>query len=261
MRMWLFLFFTFCNQWLSAQDSLVLISSIDCKAQTFTTDKAGSIYLVAKKGVFRYNEIGDSTGFYSNLRRGDIQQIDATNPMRILLFYPEIPQVTVLNRMMMEQTNLDLKKVNIYNCPTIAYSADGDTWVFNYFTNELRKINDDLRFQPVNINLQQTFSKNILPTQITEQDRYLFVVDSAEGILKFDRFGNYMTTYHLPANEIQFVNQLIIFRDKDFLKVYNTQKISEQSLKLPHPRDIIKVRVERNRLYILRSNKLDIYKM
>lgn len=249
------------SSFLWSQDTMVLLKSIPCIGQTFTTDKAGSIYIAQDKGVFRYDENGDSTGFFAAVRRGQIQQIDATNPMRILLYYPEIPQVTVLNRVMVEQANLDLKKVNIYNCPTIGYSADGDTWVFNYFTNELRKLKDDLTFQPLNINLQQLFGKNILPLQITEQDRYLFLVDSTEGIIKLDRFGNYVTTYHLPATEIQYIKHQMVYREKDSLKVYNTQTIQEKSLPLPQPKDIKGVRVERNRVYILREKQLDIYGM
>jgi hypothetical protein len=246
---------------MQAQSKLNLLKSIAAEANTFSTDKMGNVYLAQKNGLHVYNEQGDSIGFFGLIRRGTLTQIDVSNPMRILLYYADIPQITILNRLYIEQTSLDLKKVNIYNCPAVSFSADGDIWLYNNFTYELKKINDDLSFQPYTLNLQQLLHSNITPSQITEQDRYLFVVDSLNGILKFDRFGNYMTTYHLKTNSIQYINKQLIYKEGDYLKVYNTEAIKEKSILLPNPEDIMSLRVERNRLYLLRKSSLDIYSL
>jgi hypothetical protein len=42
---------------------------------------------------------------------------------------------------------------------------------------------------------------------------------------------------------------------------YNTQTFNEATLKLPNQEDILQVRTERNNVYILRKESLDIYQL
>ena len=57
----------------------------------------------------------------------------------------------------------------------------------------------------------QQFNNSINPVFITEQDRLLFLVDSTQGIVKMDGFGNYITTYHFKTKEVQYTNNQLVF--------------------------------------------------
>jgi hypothetical protein len=243
-----------------AEDSLQLIRSIAIDAHLISSDKFGNIYIAKNDNtVFRYNNNGDSTGFYNSIRRGKITQIDATNPMRILVYYADIPMLTVLDRMMSEKVSIDFKKIKIYNCPAISYSADGSTWAYDAVQTQMIKLDDEQANFTHSFNFLQLFQTNIQPIFITEQERTLFVIDTLNGILKFDQFGNYITTYHFSASEIQYIQQQIVYFKNGFLFSYHTQSLVEKKLALPEPSTIINARIERDRVFVLRKNRLDIY--
>jgi hypothetical protein len=245
-----------------ATDSLLLIKSIPIQAQIISTDKSGNIYCAKKNNaIYRYNNNGDSTGYFSAVTRGEISQIDATNPMRVMVFYKDVPQLVFLDRMMTAKSSVDLKQMKIYDCPAVSYSADGLTWAYHTMNTELVKIDDDAKISVNSFNFLQLFKTNVQPIFITEQERTLFIIDTILGILKFDQFGNYQTTYHFFPKELQYINNQLIFYYNGELINYNIKTIQERKLKLANPESIINARVERNRLYVLRKESLDIYVM
>jgi hypothetical protein len=248
------------QEFLLAADSLVLVKKIPMKALLFTTDKTGTVYVgTQNNAVLRFNENGDSTGVYYAIRKGKITQLDATNPMQLLVFYADVPQLTVLNRMMAVVENMDLKQVGIYNCPAISYSADGLTWAYNSVQAELVKVDFDKKTSTKSFNFLQQFQQNVQPVFITEQERNLFVLDTNLGILKFDQFGTYITTYHFTPKEVQYINGYLVFYKNGELLSYQLQTLQERKIQLPEAESILQARIEKNRLYILRKDALEIY--
>jgi hypothetical protein len=245
-----------------AADSLQLIKKISIQANLFTTDKEGNVYCGLKNNtIYRYNQNGDSTGFFNAVRRGKITQIDASNPLQLLLFYADVPQLITLNNMMSPINSIDLKQLQIYDCPAICYSADGLAWAYHTVNTELVKIDAAGKLTAKSFNLLQQFQTNLQPIFITEQERNLFLIDSMLGVLKFDAFGNYITTYHLPARHLQYINNQLVYYHHGFLNSYNTQTIKEQKIQLPPLLSIIDARIERNRIYVLCADGLFIYKL
>ncbi|MFM2192751.1 MAG: hypothetical protein RLZZ118_1708 [Bacteroidota bacterium] len=260
MKIFINIFFLCIATNLFAADSLKLIQRIPMRATIMTTDKAGSVYCAkTNHTIYRYDLNGDSTGFFSVIRKGDVTQIDATNPMRLLVFCAGVPQLYFLDRMLSAKNSIDLKQLKIYDCPAIAYSADGLTWAFNTINSELIKIDDDSKTTTASFNLLQLLQTNVQPVYITEQERTLFVVDTTLGILKFDQFGTYISTYHFFPKEMQYVNEQLIFYKNGEVISYNTKTIQEQKLQLYNPENILNARIERNRLYVLRKDCLEIF--
>ncbi len=242
-------------------DSLSLIKIIPITANLFTTDKAGSIYIAKNNNsIYRYSANGDSTGYCNNIRRGKVSQIDATNPMRVLVYNADYENIDVLDRMLTIKNSIDLRKLRVQDCPAISYSADGDTWIYNNFTAELMKITDELKITYTSFNFLQQFGTNVQPSQLVEQDKYLFLVDSLNGIYKFDRFGTFILLYPFYCNELQFIDNKLIYYSKGKLHLYNTITIKEKEIDLPDSSNILNARIERERIYVLRKDGLYIYK-
>ena len=104
----------------------------------------------------------------------------------------------------------------------------------------------------------------MIPTMIdavsmVEQDRNLYLVDSLQGIFKFDLFGFYNTTFHFNTKEVQCFNQDIVFMQQGVLTSYNTQTIQEKKQTLTDSSNILQVRIERNKLYVRKKNQIEIY--
>jgi hypothetical protein len=245
------------------------LASIAKKSTAFTTDNQGNVYVAcADNTVYRYNSKGDSTGFFSSKRRGTITHIDATNPLSILLYHQDIPMITALNGMMGEKFTVDLRKNNIYLCPSIAYSADGDIWIYNALDAVVQKIassnteqSDPRQKQKyTSFGFQQLFSEQVQPIFLTEQERQLFVVDSSIGVIMFDQFGNYINTYHLKCSSMQYINGSIVYFANGKLNSYNLKTIASKEAEVADVATALDVRVAPGLVFVRRENAIDIYR-
>jgi hypothetical protein len=237
-----------------------IIKTIAINASLFTTDKFGNIYLAKQNNsIVKYNHDGDSCCVFNATSRGAITQIDATNPLNILVYYNGTMQINVLNNLLVLKQTIDLKKNNIYNCPAISSSADGDIWIFNSLYNQLQKINAEQKISDKSINFTQLFNTEIAPVLLTEQERNLFVIDTIQGIMRFDQFGTYITTYHFNTNNFQYINNQMVYYKNGVLTNYNITNITEKNFPIANPENIIGVRIEKNRAFILRKNSLQIF--
>lgn len=246
---------------LQASDSLQLIKRIPINGRIFTTDPTGNVYIVRGfNELIKFNPAGDSIGQFSEVRKGRITQIDASNPLRVLLYNAEYSQIVVLDNLLSLKNQIRLSDLGVFNAPVIANSADADIWVWDPTTAMLLKIDEKPRIQ-ASTPLRMMLEFPPAPIYMIEQDRNLFMVDSTEGILRFDQFGFFKTRYPYPCKEVQFMNhQLIYFRD-GLLNVFNTRSFTDKALAIPSPKTCLQVRVERERLYILRPDCLEIYSL
>ena len=234
-----------------ANDSLVLVKSIPIEARLFTTDLIGNCYVVKENNfLIKYNASGDSIAQFNEVKKGKVTQIDATNPLRILLYYADFNQVIILDNMLSKKNVLKLNTIGIFNAPCIANSMDGNIWVYDQATNNLFKLDNQLALLST-INLRNFLTESIDPIYMVEQERNLFMVDSLQGIYKFDLYGFYNTTYHFKTKMVQYFNGYLVYQQ--------TQTILEKKVLLPNPASILQVRIERNKIFILRKNTLDIY--
>lgn len=247
--------FLFCD----GQNGLTPIKSIPFKANLFTTDPVGNVYLVnSSNTLYRFNNQGDSIGYFNEIKKGRITHIDATNPMRILLFYADYSQIVVLDRLLAKKSSMRLNTSGLFNVNCIANSTDGQIWIFEPASGTLLKIDDKVDIT-LSVSLKPLLPENLDPSFLVEQDRNLFMVDSVEGIKRFDQFGFYKTSYAFNTKEVQYINDYLIYYNRPYLFSYNTSTLVEQKLEIPIPNDVKQVRVERNLLYVLRNDRLDIY--
>lgn len=237
---------------------LILKKTIPVSDGYFTTDRIGNIYLVHDLNLIKkYNADGDSLAVFNDISSGPVTMIDASNPLRVLIFYSGFSQIRVLDNVLSQKNILDLKRIGLFNIPAIANSADGDIWIFDP-VGQLKKIDDRLAIKheyPLRTMLDYVVS----PSHMVEQDRVLYMTDSNEGILQFDRFGFYKTIYRFTTQEAAVINSHIVYYKNGKLFSYNIKSLRESIIELPGPSNIINARLEKNQVYILRDDKLEIY--
>lgn len=255
-----FLVILFCSQWFvsTAAFELTLKKSIPLTDGYFTTDPIGNIYLVKDKNfIVKYNAQGDSLGVFNDISSGAVTQIDATNPLRVLVFYSGFSKIKILDNLLSLKNELDLSRIGLFNIPAIANSMDGNIWVYDPSGN-LLKIDEDLRINQ-SFQLRNILDFNVDPSHMVERDRTLYMTDAMHGILQFDRFGFYQTMYTFLTAECSVINHFIVYYQEGFLKSYDIKSLRASEIALPDPENIISSRLEKNQVYILRPNALDIY--
>jgi hypothetical protein len=112
----------------------------------FTVDNLENIYLVNNNSnqLKKLNSNGDSAGVFNNVRKyGKLYSIDATNPLKILLYYKNFSTVVVLDRFLNVRNTINLGKKNIFKVKAIASSYDNNIWLFDEGDTKLKKIDDN----------------------------------------------------------------------------------------------------------------------
>jgi hypothetical protein len=245
-----------------AQDSLHLIHSNPLEARFITMDELGNTYAVRNDNVLiRYNNFGDSTGFYRSVLNGDIGMVDATNPLRILLYYPAFSKVLLLDRMLTEKAEIDLRRRQILNATAVAQASDGYLWVYDPFNARLLKLNELGRMVRSSNDLRQEIAFVPAPTFMIERDRRVYVSDTAQGILVFDQFSTYINTLPFKGiTRLQAFGQQLVYLAGSTLHSYDMKRFAAQMFALPHPDDtIIDAVIGPDILSVLYKKRLAIY--
>src|SRR5437867_3559374 len=81
----------------TADDTLKTLFTIKSKADFFTTDNFGNTYLVKGEEIKKYSASGDLLKIYSNKTMGKITSIDASNSLRLLVFYKDFSSIIILD--------------------------------------------------------------------------------------------------------------------------------------------------------------------
>lgn len=255
------LFFIGCSWIVAGQELIKTIHSPNTRLMS--TDESGNLYLVrTDNSITRYNADGDSTGNFRTVINGDLEWVDATNPLKILLFYPAFAKVILLDRMMAPKNELDLRKINIFNAPAVGMSVDGRIWVYDFQNARLRKIDDQLNIVSSGNDMRQEIQLVPHPGSLLERDYKVFLADPELGILVFDRFAGYTNTLDIKnVEKIQAFGTQLVYRTGNELTAYDTKIFEQKTIALPTDNDFIDARVERNRFYLLFKNKVEIYSL
>ncbi len=247
---------------ISAQGSLIAIKNVSLDARLVTMDELGNTYVVRNDNVLiRYNNFGDSTGFYRSALNGDIGMVDATNPLRILLYYPAFSKIILLDRMLTLKAEIDLRRRQILSTTAVALASDGNLWVYDPFNAKLIKLNEAGDIVRASNDLRQEISFVPNPTFMLDRDRRVYVSDTAQGVLVFDQFASYINTLPLKGiSRLQAYDQQLVYLRGSTLHSYDMKRIGAQEYSLPHPEDsIVDAAIGPNTLSVLYKKMLVIY--
>jgi hypothetical protein len=245
-----------------AADSLRLIKSIPMQARMMTVDELGNVYVVRQdNSMLRLTEQGDSSAVYRSIQNGNIGQVDATNPLRIVLYYPAYQRIVLLDKMLTAKNELDLKKLHIYSTAYVASAADGDLWVYDLFNARLIKVSEQLSISAQSNDLRQQVDRAPQPSFIVERNRKVYLCDTAQGIFTFDQYGSYINTLSIyGARYLQVIGSQLVYRNGDTLHSFDMKAVRDKVLPLP-PGDILNAAVGRNVLYVLYADRLVLFRV
>ncbi|KAA5533424.1 hypothetical protein F0919_12850 [Taibaiella lutea] len=257
----LLLFFFFQDINAFAQNLLKSIPTEE--ARFITTDELGNVYLVREdNALIRYNNNGDSTGNFRSIQNGELKSIDASNPLRILLYYSNASKILLLDRMLSVKNELDLKKLQIFNAPVVAMSTDGKIWVYDYVNARLKKFDDQLNITNTGNDMRQESQTVPNPAVLIERDSKVYMADPQNGIYTFDRFAGYINTLEIKnVYGLQIFGTQLVYPEADSLISYDLQTLARKAIQLPGDKKFLQARMERNRLYFLFETRLEIYEI
>lgn len=238
-----------------------LLTTVSIQANLISTDNLGNCYMVRKDEVTKYTANGDSVNTQSFKWLGSISNIDASNSLRVMLFYKDLNQLLVLdNTLSVQGEPLKLEKVGFEYSTLFCQSPNNQNfWI--YETGEFRLVRLDKNFKIINNsgNLTQVLGEEIDPNFMQEEGNYLYLNNPETGLLVFDMFGTYYKTIPLKGLDyFQVINGDVFYISQQQLHRYSSLDHNISKIDLPL-KDAISFRIEKNRLFLLSPTQLSIF--
>ncbi len=238
-----------------------LINSIPFNdAKLLTSDKLGNSYVVDhKEDVVKMDPKGRVL-FNFNIRQlGTISYVGANNPMKILVYYPDYSTIVIFDNTLSQTGRVNLFEMGSNKVGAACIALDNNIWIYDEIIFKLRKIDERMNIYTESEELNVQLGLSIQANFLLEKDNMLYLNDPEIGILVFDIYATYSKTIPLKGltsfQKIQ--EQIIYFKDG---KLYSYHLFTFTTNEIPLPgEDAIAARIEKDRLFVLRKNQLDIY--
>lgn len=243
--------------------SFQLIKIIKGDIVAFTVDNLDNIYLLSSTNqVKKFNNNGDSVAIFNDVKKfGKATLIDVSNPLKVLLYYRDFATIVVLDRFFNILNTIDLRRQNILQVRAIGQSYDNKIWVYDELENKLKKIDEDGKLLLETPDFRQLFDKTPMPQKIFDEDRYVYLYDSAQAVFVFDYYGSLKNKILITGWQNFKVAGKYIFGsagNKLYRYTISTFRIDEWKL----PEEISQghsFNFTASRLYALKKDSIEIY--
>jgi hypothetical protein len=247
-----------------SQDStFLLLHQIPVKSTCFTMDYLQNIYIATEEGqLLKYNNKGVKEFEYNNKRLGQATKIDASNPLNILVYYPDFEQIIILDRTLSEIKSINLLDLEIIEPAAVAMANDNNIWVYDQVAAVLKKVNQHNRVLFASRNLNQLTRKNLNPTHLQEQNNLLFLSDPQNGFFVFDTFGQLKQSFPiLGMDGFQVQDQQIIYWQANQLFSFYLDAAKAVEIATPVEKTLIEaMNINGGFLLIAKEKEVEVYK-
>ncbi len=239
-------------------DRLVVKTKLDF----FATDNIGNIYTVKEEELMKYLPNGKLFSRYSNLKLGNITSVDATNPLKVLLYYRDFQQIVFLDdQLSLNSSEVSLEKLGYEQSDLVCAGANNSFWIYNKQNNELVRFNESSKKVAFTGNLKQVLQTELNPNFMCEHNGYLYLNCPETGIYVFDIFGAFSKIISIKNLKQFQVNESILYYQKDSSFCSYDHRLFEEACKpLPYAKSGLTYRYKENKLYVGFKDSLVIIK-
>jgi len=240
-----------------------LIKTIKADVIDFAVDNLDNIYLFSSSNQLKkLNASGDSVAVYNDVKKyGKATYIDVSNPLRVLLYYPNFLTIVVLDRLLNIRSVIDLRKANILQVNAIGLSYDNNIWLYDESNSKLKKIDDQGRVLLETPDFRQLFGDAPSPQSIADRDGFVYMYDSIKGVYVFDYYGALKNKILITGwKDFRVAGKYIYGMISDTLQRYQINTFRTDYQKLAPPLwPVISLGFTPTRLYALKSEAIEIY--
>ena len=242
------------------QSNLVFVKNVPARAEKMSTDNLSNVYLINSDVLQKYDPQGTLQKTYSNMSFGKISSIDASNPMKIILFYRNFLQVVILDNTLAQNGDpISIEELGYPQTQLICASHDNGMWIYNQQNFELLRFDQNLAMVSQTGNLAQLLNMELKPSVMIEFGNRLYVSNPSTGIMVFDAFGTYYKNIPITGlRDFQFRDDELLFYQDGKLNTFNLKNLEQTSTVLPDSAALA-VRMVNDKLYLLKKESLGIY--
>lgn len=243
-------------------NNYTLLYSQPIKGKFLTSDKMGAAYVITtNKQLVKFDPVYNRSVTYSLVKFGQPTTVDASNPLKVMLFFNDYDIIVFLDNTLSEKTVVRLQNLGVLQVDVACLSLDNNIWIYDELVFKLRKFDEQLNLIRESDDLSLLFNASIRPNFLLEAENRLFVNVPDMGVHVFDVFGAFSQTIPLKGldNFQVFKSQLVYFQNGQLLS-YNLQTFETQPIPLPETSGkIVDVHIQSERLLLLTETELLVY--
>jgi len=230
---------------------------------SFSVDNLENIYLLSTSNQLKkLNPNGDSISVFNDIKKfGEATLVDVSNPVKIVLYYKGFSTIAILDGMLNLKNTIDLRRKNIFNATAAGLSYDGKLWLYDDMDNVLKKLDDEGNILFKTADFRQIFDKVLAPVKIFDQNQYVYLYDSLQGIYVFDYYGSYKNKIDITGwKNLHITGKYIYGAVGNALYRYNISTFKYEELAIPSAlQGYRQLMLRGNKLFALSDSGLEIY--
>lgn len=212
-------------------------------------DALGNIYLIHGDELRKYNPQGTFLKTFSNKRYGRIEDVDLSNPLKILVYYKDFQQVLFLDNQLSPAAEvISLERAGHEQTALVCSSVNNSFWIYDKQNNELLRFGPDLKVLVQTGNLKRLLELDLQPNYMREHGNFLYLNCPQEGILVFDIYGTFYKTIPIRGlHEFTVINGNVFYFENFVLKEHEAKAF--QTINKAFPDALLKTVYWRNERY------------
>ncbi len=250
--------------WLAIlQPGFTELERLGFSGRHFYTDHLRNLYLLDHNQVVKLNKELEKVGVYSNDLLGRPGYIDVSNPLKILVFYPDFNQLVFLDNFLSPLgAPLNLDDLGIFDVGAICTSEQGGFWVLDDLSDKIVYFDANLNRRHESMVLTQLMGRKGSQLMMCERNQNLYLGDLEKGILVFDRFGTYNLTlpFDLRDRIFQVTEKQIIQFNGSKLNTMNLSNYQTRIETIPPVDSIYSCQVQGDVYFVGSEREIILYR-
>ncbi|HSY75835.1 MAG TPA: hypothetical protein VK890_03195 [Bacteroidia bacterium] len=239
-----------------------LVAKIPLDGGSFTTDNLQNIYVYQADILKKYSAAGILLSSHSDKAYGSITSVDVYDPMKVMVFYKDFPAIVYLDNTLSQNGNtFNTGDMGFPLTSLACVSHDNGLWLYDAQISQLVRFDVNLTALQKTGNLNQLLGIPLNPISLMEYNNYVYVNDTAQGILVFDAFGTYYKTMPFTGvKHYEIRGDDVFYMQKHKIHAFHMKTVSEDIIAQPDSL-ATQARVEKNLLYEKYMDTVRVYEI
>lgn len=163
-------------------------------------DPLGQVLLFNDREIIKISSGDTLFNRFSQMAWGPIHQVDASNPMKIVVFYKEAARIIFLDNTLSPNGDpIDLIALNYDQTELTCASIDNCIWLYDRLNFRLIRLNTQLQPLVTIPNLNQILNGKTDFCRLDERNNRLYLSSADGQVFVFDLYGSLLTTITCPV--------------------------------------------------------------
>jgi hypothetical protein len=247
---------------LSAQ---TLVATIELPFLVATTDKLQHLYVATTDfQVIKFDREGNELYRYNNNYLGLPGWIDATNPINILCYYPDLQTIVTLDVTMNEISRTNLVELGFFDVRGSCSSNDGHIWLLDGMDFRIIKINRNGQLLQKSENLMLLLGRMPRIESMQERQNKVIMTEEDGSVLLFDNFANFDRKIQLGnISSLQITDSLWYYIKSGEVYHYDPVQFDEKPFlsELIYPKELLFINFRQKLVYLGGKHGVDIWRL